>query len=93
MSLASFVLRRFGRGVLTIWFAVTVTFLLLRLLPGDPALAVASPNMTEETRAEKRNKFGGVKYVYQKDMMVSLRRFFEAEIARRFPQGRILYWT
>ena len=49
--------------------------------------------MIEETRAEKRNKFGGVKYVYQKDMMTALRRFFEAEITRRFPQGRILYWT
>ena len=27
------------------------------------------------------------------DLMKSLRRFFEAEINRRFPQGRILYWT
>ena len=29
---------------------MTVTFLLLRLLPGDPALAVASPNMTRRMR-------------------------------------------
>lgn len=58
MSLPSFVLRRLGRGVLTIWFAVTVTFLLLRLLPGDPALAVASPNMTEETRAALLTQYG-----------------------------------
>ena len=49
--------------------------------------------MTEETRTEKRNKFGGVKYVYPPDTMKSLRRFFEAEIKRRFPQGRIFYWT
>ena len=26
-------------------------------------------------------------------MMKTLRGFFESEIARRFPQGRILYWT
>lgn len=58
MSIALFVLRRLGRGVLTIWFAVTVTFLLLRLLPGDPALAVASPNMTEETRATILQQYG-----------------------------------
>jgi peptide/nickel transport system permease protein len=54
----SFVLRRFGRGILTIWFAVTVTFLLLRLLPGDPALAVASPNMTDEAREALLTQYG-----------------------------------
>ncbi|WP_236791102.1 ABC transporter permease [Amycolatopsis sp. GM8] len=58
MSLALFVLKRLGRGVLTIWFAVTVTFLLLRLLPGDPALAIASPNMTAGTRAAILAEYG-----------------------------------
>ena len=54
----SFVLRRLLRGVLTIWFAVTVTFLLLRLLPGDPALAIASPTMTEDMRAALLTQYG-----------------------------------
>lgn len=58
MSLWLFVLRRVGRGVATIWFAVTVTFLMLRLLPGDPALAIASTNMTPEIRAELLNQYG-----------------------------------
>ncbi|NYF15536.1 peptide/nickel transport system permease protein [Microbacterium sp. AK009] len=58
MSYALFVLRRVGRGVFTILFAVTVTFLLLRLLPGDPALAIASPNMTDETRAALLTQYG-----------------------------------
>lgn len=58
MSIALFVLRRLGRGVLTVWFAVTVTFLLLRLLPGDPALAVASTNMTEDQRAALLTQYG-----------------------------------
>lgn len=58
MSVAQFVLRRLGRGLLTVWFAVTVTFLLLRLLPGDPALAIASPSMTEETRAALLTQYG-----------------------------------
>jgi peptide/nickel transport system permease protein len=44
--------------VVTIWFAVTVTFLLLRLLPGDPALAVASENMTPEIRAALLHDYG-----------------------------------
>ncbi len=58
MSRFLFLLPRLGRGLLTIWFAVTVTFLLLRLLPGDPALAVASPNMTEDARAALLQQYG-----------------------------------
>jgi peptide/nickel transport system permease protein len=50
--------RRLLRGIVTIWFAVTVTFLLLRLLPGDPALAVASPNMTPAIRNELLHQYG-----------------------------------
>ncbi|GIT80953.1 peptide ABC transporter permease [Leifsonia sp. LS1] len=58
MSRFLFLLPRLGRGLLTVWFAVTVTFLLLRLLPGDPALAVASPNMTEDARAALLQQYG-----------------------------------
>lgn len=58
MSLLSFVLKRIGRGLLTIWFAVTVTFLMLRLLPGDPAIAIASTNMTPEIRADLLRAYG-----------------------------------
>jgi spore photoproduct lyase len=50
-------------------------------------------DMDESKRSVKRNKFGGTKYVYDTDTMKRLRRFFESEIARRFPQARILYWT
>jgi spore photoproduct lyase len=50
-------------------------------------------DMDEENRSVKRNKFGGTKYVYDGDTMKGLRRFFEAEISRRFPKARILYWT
>lgn len=58
MTRSSLILRRLGRSVFTIWFAVTVTFLLLRLLPGDPALAIASPNMTEDARAALLQQYG-----------------------------------
>lgn len=50
-------------------------------------------DMDEAKRSIKRNKFGGTKYVYTSDTMKMLRRFFESEIARRFPQARVLYWT
>lgn len=58
MSVSWFVLKKLGRGLVTIWFAVTVTFLLLRLVPGDPALAIASPNMTPEIRATLLAQYG-----------------------------------
>jgi peptide/nickel transport system permease protein len=53
-----FVLRRLGLGLLTVWFAVTVTFLLLRVLPGDPAQAIASTTMTPAIRAGLLNQYG-----------------------------------
>lgn len=56
--LVRFMVRRFLRGVVTIWFAVTVTFLLLRLVPGDPALAVANPNMPRATRLSLLHDYG-----------------------------------
>lgn len=53
-----FIGRRLLRGVVTLWFAVTVTFLLLRLLPGDPVTALASTNMDEVTRADLLQRYG-----------------------------------
>ncbi|PSB24866.1 radical SAM protein [Stenomitos frigidus ULC18] len=69
-----------------------------RFTPGSKdALLSWYPNTTldldESTRSVKRNKFGGTKYVYATETMKTLRRFFEQEIARRFPQARVLYWT
>jgi spore photoproduct lyase len=49
--------------------------------------------MDESQRTVKRNKFGGIKYVYEADIMKELRRFFERELSRRFPHAKILYWT
>ncbi|SFP75662.1 SPL family radical SAM protein [Sphingomonas rubra] len=50
-------------------------------------------DMGEAGRTEKRNKFGGIKHVYDRDTMRSLRAFFEERIADRLPFARILYWT
>ena len=50
-------------------------------------------DLDEQTRAEKRTKFGGFKYVYPKDPMSGMRRFFEQKLAEVLPAARILYWT
>jgi spore photoproduct lyase len=81
-------------------FDVDLTFELIthRFTPGSKeVLQTWYPQSTldldEEQRSQKRNKFGGVKYVYEPDTMKELRRFFEAEIQRRFPTAQLLYWT
>ena len=50
-------------------------------------------DLDEAGRAEKRNKFGGVKYVYTKEQMLELKGWFGEEIEARFGPGRILYFT
>ena len=52
-----------------------------------------SLEMDPSTRASKRGKFGGVKYVYHPALMREMRAWFEGEISARFPASRVLYWT
>lgn len=77
---------------------LTVELITHRYTPGSKAVLQSwypgsSLAMDGEDRAEKRTKFGGVKHVYDAETMRRLRGFFEAEIARQLPAGRILYWT
>ena len=80
--------------------APDVTFELIshRFTPGSKEILQGwYPNtmldLDEEKRARKFNKYGGVKYVYPRDIMTTLRGFFEQGIATRLPKARILYWT
>ncbi len=52
-----------------------------------------SLDLDETKRTTKRNKYGSIKYVYSREMMKTLQRFFNREIAERFPQAQVLYWT
>jgi spore photoproduct lyase len=77
---------------------LTVELISHRFTPGSKEVLLGwYPNtrleMDETARAVKRNKFGGIKYVYPQATMKLLRRFFEQQIARRFPQAKLLYWT
>ena len=81
-------------------FRCDLTFELIthRFTPGSKEVLMSwypktSLDLEESTRVQKRNKFGGVKYVYPRETMSELKAWFSAQIARRFPKGRILYWT
>ena len=84
----------------TLDFDCDLTFELIshRFTPGSKEVLLSwypqtKLDMEEATRSVKRNKFGGTKYVYDSTTTKTLRCFFEREIARRFPQARLLYWT
>jgi spore photoproduct lyase len=84
----------------TLNFPCDLTFELIshRFTPGSKEVLLdwypnTSLEMDESTRAEKRNKFGGIKYVYTPGVMKSLRAFFEEKIKHLFPEARVLYWT
>lgn len=46
--------------------------------------------MDLDQRSEKRSNFGGVKYVYPREVMTGMHRWFDTELGRRLPQARIL---
>ena len=77
---------------------LTVELITHRFTPGSKEVLMGwyprTPlEMDESTRAEKRTKFGSLKYVYTKDVMSRLRRHLEAAIAQDLPRARVLYWT
>lgn len=49
--------------------------------------------MDEDARTAKRNKFGGVKYVYPRETMAEMRTWFTGELDRVLPDAQLLYWT
>lgn len=77
---------------------LTVEFITHRFTPGSKEVLLQwYPNtgldFEEATRAVKRNKFGGTKFVYQPADMRTLKQFFYEEWQRRFPHAPVQYWT
>ncbi|SDX35615.1 SPL family radical SAM protein [Hymenobacter psychrophilus] len=77
---------------------LTVEFITHRFTPGSKNVLLdwypnTSLDFDEATRAVKRNKFGGTKFVYQPADMRQLKEFFYAEWQARFPKAPVLYWT
>ena len=77
---------------------MNVEFISHRFTPGSKNILTqwypnTSLEMDETTRAEKRNKFGGTKYVYLPAVMKEMKAFFYEEWQKRFPNAPVLYWT
>src|SRR5215218_6642611 len=73
MPSTSYLLRRVAQAIITILIAATLTFTILRFLPGDPTSTFADPFMTDEIRQKILADFGltdpipvqYAKYLYQ----------------------------
>lgn len=55
---ARYILWRIGILVLSLWILVTGTFLLIRLIPGDPVRAMLGPHVAPELVEAKRHELG-----------------------------------
>lgn len=53
-----YVLKRLGLSVLSIWVVATLLFAMFRLVPGDPATALADPRMSESVRQMILEQYG-----------------------------------
>jgi len=58
MSLLKFAARRSAEIVITLFVIATLVFVLFRMMPGDPSLAVISPYATPELREILRQRYG-----------------------------------
>ena len=77
---------------------LTVELITHRFTPGSKQVLLewypkTKLDLDEAGRTEKRNKFGGFKYVYPKDEMKEMREWFEVRIGELMPAARVLYWT
>jgi peptide/nickel transport system permease protein len=55
---ARMVIRRFGGGLLVLWLVSLLTFLMVQLIPGDPAEVIAGDNATVEDVNRIREQLG-----------------------------------
>jgi len=58
MQVLTFVLRRFGRLLLTVLLISTIIFFVIRVIPGDPALVIAGIDATKEDIQAIRAQLG-----------------------------------
>ncbi len=74
-TMLRFLLRRLGRGVLTIFVSVTLVFFIVRAMPSDPVALMISPQMTEEAQQALIQAYGldkpiSVQYIlYMKELI------------------------
>ncbi|HZI43308.1 MAG TPA: ABC transporter permease [Gemmatimonadaceae bacterium] len=85
--------RRIVGAIVLLWLVVTITFVLVRLAPGDPALFLVPPTASAQDAARLRTELGldrPLAVQYARWMGGVLRGDFGESFASRRPVGRVL---
>ena len=85
--MARLALGRLGHLVLVLWVVTTLTFVLFRLMPGDPTLNFLSPNFSLETRAALLKGFGLDRSLWEQ-YLIYLANLARGELGMSFLQGK-----
>jgi len=64
MSLAGYVAKRVAQAIPTLFGAMLVMFILVRILPGDPARLIAGPEALEQDVERIREQLGLNRPIY-----------------------------
>jgi peptide/nickel transport system permease protein len=81
--------------LLVLWVVATLTFLLFRLMPGDPTLNFLSPTFSEETRAALLKDFGLDKPLWEQ-YLVYFGQLLRGDFGRSFLQdapASVILWA
>ena len=79
------VAERLGFLVLTVWIVTTITFVLFRLMPGDPTLAYLSPTFNDDTRRALLASFGLDKPLWQQ-YLIYMGNLLQGDLGMSFLQ-------
>lgn len=78
---------RLGHLLLVLWAVTSLTFVLFRLMPGDPTLNFLSPSFNEETRAMLLRSFGLDRPLWEQ-YVIYMANLARGELGMSFLQGR-----
>ena len=80
-------LGRLGHLLLVLWAVTSLTFVLFRLMPGDPTLNFLSPSFSEETRAALLRGFGLDRPIPEQ-YVIYMGNLLRGELGMSFLQGK-----
>lgn len=78
--------RRLLTALITVWLVATAGFLLVELIPGDPARSLAGPSASEETIQRIREAYGFDDPLPQR-YLLTMTRMLQGDLGKSFSRG------
>jgi peptide/nickel transport system permease protein len=80
-------IERLGHLLLVLWVVASLTFVVFRLMPGDPTLNFLSPTFSEETRAALLKSFGLDQPLWRQ-YFIYMSHLLHGDLGMSFLQGK-----